>query len=265
MIKINNTNGMELTSWIVNNQEVIYQKNGSWSKQDPFLFPNIGNSAQIWNHNLRKYTCPRHGIFTNTSNNFKQLTKNKYQYIHNDLSVFNYQFTCNKTYQEKNQTLKITTQITNTDQVSLPYQLGYHLAFQIDEHTKIKFKNSIYKINLVDLKSGVVLEQQQTFVTNKIWPVNLNVFTKFDSLIFANNQIDSLILCNDNYELQLNFDNCFEVVTLWTSSSKNDLEQFLCIEPWTSLPTTTKNLNYKILQPQQSKKFSYQISYRTTK
>lgn len=263
MLKLSNTNGVEITSWIVDKQEIIYQKNGSWSKQDPFLFPTIGNCAQNWTvKNKQVYKPKKHGIFVGTNKEFEKLDDYNYKYLSNDENEYNYKVKIKKSYTENENNLKISTILENKDNETLPYQLGYHLALAIDEQTQIIFQQDKYESHLVDLNKGFVSSKTFEFITNKNWDVDFSIFEKLDSLIFANKQINKLILKTKKYELIFDFENNFDVVTLWTNSKEGDLNKFLCIEPWSCIPTTQNNLNQCKLLKNSSINYSYNITYK---
>lgn len=255
-------NGVEITSWKINNQEIIYQKNGTWNKQDPFLFPNIGKSYQNWNVNNNSVSLPKHGIFINTDKVFEKKSKFNYTYVNKAKnSIFEHNFTCSKQYKLESNKLKISAKIQNDEIVSMPYQVGFHLAIRIDSNAKIYFEKNSYQINLVDLNSGQVTDEVKTISLGKKWNIDYDIFKKYDSLIFNNKQINSLIIENKTYYLKFDFLNNFNALCLWTNSNHSDENKFLCCEPWSNLPTTKHNLNQRELRAKESVIFKYKITY----
>lgn len=262
MVKFKNTNGVEISSWIVNGNEIIYQKNGSWNKQDPFLFPNIGISAKSWKYDGIETRHTKHGIFVGNDKLFTKINENTFEYIHVKNERFNYNFKVNKSYLEKNNELLVNVSVENLDTVKIPMQLGFHLAVQINNDTIIDFKRDNVKFNNIDLEKGFVTENTSELkLKNNRLKIDFDLFKKNDSLVFANNQINVIEVENKNYNLRYTLLENLNALTIWTNSLKSDKHKFLCIEPWSDICTTNKEDHILFLEKNQIKNFSYKIEY----
>lgn len=260
MFKINNEYGVSLSSWKKENNEIVYQKNGSWTKSDPFLFPNIGNAYKSILINDELITHPRHGMFTSLNSQFTK-SENIYSYNSTKNSYYPFDFKIEKTYFEEDNTLNIQSKVTNNEDFEIKYQLGYHLAFIIDLNSKLQFNDDFYQINDMT-KDGVVLESTTCFKPlNKSWTIDLDYIQERDSLIFNNKQIREIKLVNSNYELKITLGDNMNCLTLWSNSNKEDVNQFLCIEPWSNLVTTKEKENIQNLSSGETKIYDYKIEY----
>ena len=263
MIKFSNTHGLEIKSWVVDGHEIMYQKNGSWNKTDPFLFPSIGVSAKPIDIDGDFVKHPRHGLFVNSEYEFKQLEKNVWSFDNiPGTNYFNYEFNITKQYIENENELEVSTVVTNNDINHFKYQMGYHGAFIIDDDSKIKFDNLEYNIHEVN-DDGFVSDNTIKFVmNNNEWTIDFEVFKKMDSLVFGESQIKKLELINNNYKLMFEFSKNIKAVTIWTISNENDENKYICIEPWSNIPTTLENENVELLEPNKSNEFTYKIIYK---
>ena len=83
-----------------------------------------------------------------------------------------------------------------------------------------------------------------------------------DSLVFGENQIKKLELINKNYSLEFVFEDNIKAVTLWTVSEKTDNSKYICIEPWSNIPTTEKYDNVEALKSRENKYYKYKIIFK---
>ena len=225
----------------IKNEDIKLQMNGSlvesikfknieilnttkkWKKKLPILFPAIGDK-KIFNINNEEYQIPRHGFWNDI--NFKiQNNKNQIRLMGNGNNK-NFPFnTPIEQYINLNKN-KISF-ITKINGPKIPFQFGYHPAFNYDlGNIKYKGKAILYYLN------------------GKIESKKINI-QNIKDLDWDN--VDSFILKTKSIKLE-NKKYCVELktnlkyITLWTNGDK-----FICLEPFSNLPENVmKNDNSKI-------------------
>ncbi len=228
-----NQKGAEITSWKINNQEFIYQKNDFWKKQAPILFPFVGDdNKEKLLLNEKKISFSKHGYCRGAFFKIEAVKKNEatLSFDINQIEA-NYFLKLFVTFKLEEKNLKVEFKVKNNGEKKSAFQLGWHPAFII--------KNDQYQL-FVDNDFSLKLDQEN-FLTNKKITILKNLFPNFnmqESLIIPT-KVMEIKSSNHKIMMQSNFD----YGILWHQKHSN----FLCLEPWTS-PCSKKNDNIDLLK-----------------
>ena len=158
------------------------------------------------------------------------------------LARFPYEFRLVSTFTLENDTLHHSLTVENLDSDKLPFGIGYHPGFTVpfdDKHVatdyELRFSETESPLCLNCLPTGLVQKDQYFLATNtNTLAIDENLFAN-DSHCMVNLKSATLgiyekgtgraVVCNIAE---------FPYVLLW---SKPGMPQFVCIEPWHSLPS----------------------------
>lgn len=251
--------GGELISFKVNGEEKIHQgenctdENGKvyWKRHSPVLFPIVGKLKK--NKTLiggRTFELMQHGFARDME--FEPITKldNFQSYVLKSnkatLSRYPYEFALYNTYRAEENKLTTIYKVVNTGLINLPFGIGGHPAFQIDQeelkkgHYYLEFEQEEEKIHFLYLVDGLV---GTDYARN---PILEKKFIMLDSHTFDN---DALIMKNItstkislvNYAMKkriltMDFTD-FPYLAIWSKPNA----PFICIEPWYSTADNIKS------------------------
>ena len=173
MLKSNK--GGELISFKIKGEEKIHQgescidENGKiyWKRHSPILFPIVGKLKK--NQTLiggRTYELPQHGFARDLE--FEPITKldNFHSYILKSnkytLAKYPYEFELYNTYRTEENKLTTIYKVVNTGLINLPFGIGGHPAFKIDQeelkkgHYYLEFEQEEEKIHFLYLIDGLI-------------------------------------------------------------------------------------------------------------
>lgn len=271
-------NGAELCSLILknSNRELLWQAEKAWERHAPNLFPIVGKlKDNTLVHQGKKYPMNQHGFardlpfeVTSQSENSCTLTleaneKTRAQYP--------FEFRFDVTYTLTANTLKVSYQITNPSDETLPANVGAHPAFiwpleedvKAEDHT-ITFEHDepapIRRLNEGLLK----LEKFESPVQGKVSPLARELF-KEDAIIMDEIQSRKVIYTAKGApSIEVSFSD-FPYLGIWTKYNEN--AKFICIEPWNGHASPeefdgefTKKPNMAYIPANSNKSWSYSIS-----
>jgi aldose 1-epimerase len=219
-----------------------------WGYHAPILFPYCGKLKDgKFEANGKVYESPTQHGFARTATH--QLVKHTDTQVvlqlresEATLAVFPWKFCLKSSFTLENDTLHHTLTVENTDEVPFSFGIGYHPAFAIPfdgSHTyadyALRFSEMESPLCLGTAPKGLVNGQVYSLGSNMdTIPVTAGMFDQ-DSHCMVNLNSKTLglyekdtgrgVVCNIEH-----FPYCLN----W---SKPGVPQFICIEPWNSLPS----------------------------
>ena len=257
-----NTIGAELIRLEKDNQNYIWTVNETyWNKTSPILFPIVGRlKNDAYTIADKKYELPRHGFARNFEFQILNQTENSVVFVleSNSETLKNYpfEFKLQLEYELDGNELKMKYSVENRSEVTMPFSIGAHPAFAIED----SFSDYSLQFNEAEEFVSYELENEQfnnSFrkINSENGQINLNysLFEK-DALVFKHLKSNELILLNKNKPvLSVQFEG-FPYLGIWTKPNA----PFLCIEPWCGLADNVNhngNIEEKeginFLQPQE--------------
>ena len=240
-----NTIGAELIRLEKDNQNYIWTVNETyWNKTSPILFPIVGRlKNDAYTIADKKYELPRHGFARNFEFQILNQTENSVVFVleSNSETLKNYpfEFKLQLEYELDGNELKMNYSVENRSEVTMPFSIGAHPAFAIED----SFSDYSLQFNEAEEFVSYELENEQfnnSFrkINSENGQINLNysLFEK-DALVFKHLKSNELILLNKNKPvLSVQFEG-FPYLGIWTKPNA----PFLCIEPWCGL---ADNINH---------------------
>ena len=242
-----NSKGAELVSFKNNfsNKEYIWNGNSEfWAKHSPILFPIVGtlkNNFYFYKDN--KYELPRHGFardnqFTIINHQENEVTFSLH-YDNEILKIYPFKFELQLKYTLLNNKLFFNYKVINLDETSIPFSLGAHPAFALEndfENYSLAFEKQETLVCFT-LKNDLLSDKSYTIeLENKKFSLNYNTF-KNDALIFKSAQSKTIsILENEKEFLKISFQD-FKNLGIWTKQNA----PFICIEPWLGYSDTVNS------------------------
>ena len=241
-----NTMGAELIFLVKNNKNYIWNVDETyWNKTSPVLFPIVGRlKNDRYQYNEKSYQLPRHGFARTMEFSFDKKSESQVIFELNETeatqAVYPFNFKLLMAYTLIDTELVIEYFVRNQSDEVLPFSLGAHPAFAIDEN----FENYSLQFNAADSFETHHLENESfngktTLVSTENNCISLNyaLFEK-DALVFKQLKSNEVILKN-KYKaiLKVNYDH-FPYLGIWTKQNA----PFICIEPWCGL-ADSKNHN----------------------
>ncbi len=234
-----NTIGTELIRLEKDNQNYIWTVDETyWNKTSPILFPIVGRlKNDAYTIADKKYELPRHGFARNFEFQILNQTENSVVFVleSNSETLKNYpfEFKLQLEYELDGNELKMNYSVENRSEVTMPFSIGAHPAFAIED----SFSDYSLQFNEAEEFVSYELENEQfsnSFrkINSENGQINLNysLFEK-DALVFKHLKSNELILLNKNKPvLSVQFEG-FPYLGIWTKPNA----PFLCIEPWCGL------------------------------
>ena len=256
-----NTFGAELILLKKENQNYIWTVDETyWNKTSPILFPIVGKlKNDSYSIKGRTYELPRHGFARNFEFKVEHLTESSVVFLLTEnpetLKQYPFQFELRLQYELIENSLKISYSVLNKSQEIMPFSIGAHPAFAIEDSF------SDYSLQFNEAEEFVSYELENEQFSNSFKKLNsengqinldYSLFEK-DALVFKKLKSNEITLQHNNeFVLKMSFEG-FPYLGIWTKPNA----PFLCIEPWCGL---ADNVNHNedifekeginLLQPQ---------------
>lgn len=228
--------GAELENLVKNEHNYIWTIDEKfWNKTSPILFPIVGqlkNNSFTLNNN--QYTLPRHGFARDYEFSVIEKTASSVLFLlsenENTLKQYPFKFELQVKYELIENSLNISYFVANKSNLKMPFSIGGHPAFTIDNDIKnyqILFEKDENLISY-ELENGLLSEKYRHIETlNNKLNLSYSLFEK-DALIFKQLNSKSIIILHNNIPyIKLHLGN-FPNLGIWTKNKAS----FLCIEPW---------------------------------
>ena len=234
-----NSIGAELIRLEKDNKNYIWTVDETyWNKTSPILFPIVGRlKNDSYSINNTTFELPRHGFARNFDFKIVNQTENSvvFQLESNSETLKNYpfDFQLQLEYLLEDNTLKMNYSVVNKSNETMPFSIGAHPAFAIDNN----FSDYSLRFNKDDKFISYELENEQfnnsfkeiSAVNNTI-SLDYSLFEK-DALVFKHLNSNELTLLENGKEvLSVQFEG-FPYLGIWTKPNA----PYLCIEPWCGL------------------------------
>ena len=256
-----NTIGAELIQLEKDNKNYIWTVDEAfWNKTSPILFPIVGRlKNDSYSINGKNYELPRHGFARNFEFEVEHQTENSVVFLLTEnpetLKQYPFQFELRLQYELIENSLKINYSVLNKSQEIMPFSIGAHPAFAIEDSF------SDYSLQFNEAEEFVSYELENEQFSNSFKKLNsengkinldYSLFEK-DALVFKKLKSNEITLQHNNeFVLKMSFEG-FPYLGIWTKPNA----PFLCIEPWCGL---ADNINHNgnifekeginLLQPQ---------------
>lgn len=195
----------------------------------PILFPICGNLPDnTYSHAGQSYTLKQHGFARNLpwqvvdqdTDGHASLTL-MLESNAETLSVYPFEFTLLFSYQLRGRHLTLKQHITNRSQEPMPFSLGFHPYFKVQESAKPKLQLGIPAHELYDHLSKTSAPFAGTFD----WTAP-EIDGAFKALTAQEATVVDPVA---GRKLILTYDEIFSTLVFWTVQGK----PFFCLEPWT--------------------------------
>ena len=212
----------ELTSISIDGNEILYQRNQTWKKTFPILFPAVG-IVKKWIVNNKKTDLQKHGYWNQLKWDVHYEEDNMVISTICNNKILPYTFDIELWINIQKSKVTLSTYITNAGYNEAYFHFGWHPAFKVLPESIITL-NKDEKFVVVN-NNGLIEHKHKENVTNKRI-MDLPFGNNIDSLIALNTNINMVTLSNKKYDLNLYFD--APNLVLW----KKPIDNFICVEPY---------------------------------
>ncbi|MEG0913181.1 MAG: aldose 1-epimerase family protein [Oscillospiraceae bacterium] len=239
--------GAELQS-IKSSDGTEYLWNGDekyWKKHAPNLFPYIGRfTSGKYTYKVKEYQMPRHGFIIGTEMSVSQSSDTSITFSYADCeqthAMYPFKFNYSVKYDLCDDELSISYIVDNTDDKTIYFGVGGHPAFNVPlekgksfEDYYIKFEDGAAPILIRLSASGLVDgEESYRLFDNRIY-LRHGLFD-YDAIIFKNSGHGVRLCSRGKKSISVSYPD-MPYVGFW-HMPKTDAP-FLCVEPWSSLPS----------------------------
>jgi len=259
------------------NEELQYQPvEGSWSGQDVVIFPFV---ARLLNGTYfvegKEYSMKNHGLAR--YNSFEVIRKEEsaveLTFVSNEstLKEYPWEFELKVVYSLEGSSLRVRYIVKNKDKKEMVFGLGGHPALRIDESSDNEIKGNYVlfpkgtKTSLMKLDptfSYIIGEEEETILERL--DVERKTFIEKGTLMYKVKDLKECTLVRKNgRKIGYEFSN-IDYLAIWTNPAKGD---YLCVEPWTSLPDYAdcdKEFKNKKTLKKLSPEATFEMSYKMT-
>ena len=212
-----------------NNTEALYQSNdGAWKFKDVVIFPLIGKNE--YEVDGIKYETPlRHGFIRSSLFEVKGEKENKITILfkanEESKALYPFNFIYELTYELKDNRLVVKPNIINLEKdKELPFMIGFHSAFNVNENANIKF---LVEEKSQKLINGLISFDESFSLGNEI-KLKDGLFKKQDTLVIKNDHTILKLDTGFGYSLFYKLvENSY--IGIWTNPNNSS---FICVEPW---------------------------------
>ncbi|WP_304986210.1 aldose 1-epimerase family protein [Flavobacterium rivulicola] len=247
-----NHKGAELVSLqnLETKREYIWEgKPEFWGKHSPILFPIVGTlKNNSYEYEGKIFSLNRHGFARDFD--FQLIVQEtdkvvfSLQYNSDTFCIYPFKFELQLIYTLKKSELIITYKVINKDQKTIPFSIGGHPAFALNdtfERYSLEFESGEKLISYTLEKDLLSNKTKNIELKNNQLPLTYSLFEK-DALVFKSLQSKQIKILENNSTI-LNFKfNDFPHFGIWTKINA----PFICLEPWLGYADTT-NANGNIL------------------
>ena len=243
-----NSYGAELQSIKKNNIEYLWQGDEkTWKNKATNIFPFVGKMQDgKYMYKGQTYEMGSHGLARHIDFLVDSKEENKiiFKMESNEYTLKSYPFNFEYfiIYELKNNTLIITVKLINKDNKEMYFGLGGHPGFIVPLDDSLAFEDyylefdDCSKPTSIRTTSKGLISYKEEFILkdDKILNLTHNLFDN-DALIFENiSKGVTLKSDKDNKSIYVKYDN-MSYLGIWHTPKTS--ANFVCIEPWTSLPS----------------------------
>lgn len=266
-------NGAELHSLCYEGREYLWQCGKAWERYAPILFPFICSPKdRTYMADGKTYKMKgNHGFARDSVFAFKEKTADSLTFVLTEneetLAQYPYKFELTVTYKVEGNSVTVINRVKNTDERDIYFYIGGHPAFNapliegesFDDYY-VEYAEQEKITQKVDGREITVLDHEKRIDMTR------SVFDN-DALILENpnSKAVSLRSRKNSHSVTVEFP-MSECIAVW-SPTGDDNATFVCLEPWTSVPTNYdddfENLEDKphaiSLDPNEEYEYKYKI------
>ena len=249
IVKIN-SKGAEL--WSIQDaegQEYLWQGDAKyWAGRSPNIFPYVARLTDgKYIMNNKEYAMGNHGFARHLEFEIENQLEDKVVFLLRDsndtLGQYPYHFSFRITYQLIDAKLEITYSVENKNDVPMYFGVGGHPGFNLPLDDSLEFED--YYLEFKESKDLIQVGMtQDCFVSgddtkfalkdNRILPLAHDLFD--NDAIILKNMPKEVILKSDKSSKKIKIDYPdMDCLGIWHAPGTN--APYICIEPWTSLPS----------------------------
>lgn len=239
------TFGAELQSIVDNRTSHEYLWHGDkafWGRRSPVLFPLVGS---VWNGMYRmdgeEYALGQHGFARDREFGIVACQDDAEAWFALDsdertLALFPRRFRLEVGYRLHGERLTVMWRVRNTDNRSMPFQIGAHPAFNYPDfnaadgvHAYLGFDADKLHTQLISERGCVGREERDVIPdSDGLLPLTASTFD-INTMIFADSQVRRVSMLDKNKAPYLSVLFNSPLVGIWSPSA---LAPFVCVEPW---------------------------------
>lgn len=238
-----NTAGAELCSVKKDGVEYLWQAGDAWKRYAPILFPFICSpKSKTYKAGGREYKMPtNHGFardmeFESTGTDESSIG---FKLLSNEdtLKVYPYEFELDVKFTVKGDSVEVLNTVKNTGDKDMYFYLGGHPAFNCPLEEGLKFDD--YKVRYSSKETIIqplLTGGERTVLDNEDSYSLTRALFDHDVIMKDAPASDRVTLMSDNGKRSVSvYFPESECIAVW-SSTGDDRAQFVCLEPWTSVP-----------------------------
>ncbi|MBR1422832.1 MAG: aldose 1-epimerase family protein [Ruminococcus sp.] len=236
-------NGAELHSLNFEGREYLWQCGKAWERYAPILFPFICSPKdRTYMADGKEYKMKgNHGFARDSVFTLKEKSENSLSFIltqnEETLAQYPYKFELTVTYEVEGNAVTVINKVKNTDDRDIYFYIGGHPAFNAPLSEGESFED--YYVEYADQEKITQKVNGETITVldhEKRIDMKRSVFDN-DALILANPNSKSVSLRSKKnaHSVTVEFP-MSECIAVW-SPTGDDNATFVCLEPWTSVPT----------------------------
>ena len=230
------SHGAELHSIKLDGEEYLWQCGSAWKRYAPMLFPFIcsPNDSKYFAFGRQYFMPSNHGFArdsefelvgeSETAVEFELCSDEKTR------AVYPYDFSLRVSYEIKDGGIEVKNTVENLGLTAMYFYLGGHPAFMCDINegkSYVEYEKDERITQTIDGRELVVLDGER-------WLLLTRERFKNDVIMkdHPNSRAVTLVKSDGGY-VRLEFDDS-DCIAVWTAL--DDEAQFICLEPWTSVP-----------------------------
>lgn len=246
-----------MTQWGAQLKSVICKRDGTermwqadpavWGYHAPILFPHAGKVAgNLIRAKGRDFPAKQHGFAREMNHTFLDQTADTVRFVLSEnedtLARWPYRFRLISTFRLEGDQVHHTLTTENHDDAPMPFGIGYHPAFRLPFDEQHSFDD--YELRFSEMESPLCVScLPNGLVTDKCYSLGSNLTQlPIDEKLFANDSHCMLNLRSNTLGLYEKDTGraviCdisrFPYTLIWSKAGR---PQFVCIEPWMSLPS----------------------------
>ena len=242
--------GAEILSIKLNG--VNYIKDGNpkyWAGRSPIMFPICGRLySGGYTFNGTRYEMPLHGIVKTAQFTVTNQAKNSITFelksSEESKITYPFDFTFAVTYTVKNNSLITEFSVKNDGEITMPFSLGAHPGFTVPIAGVGEFEDCYIEFSTpcpakkVNLSKTCFLTGNDTLYTGenlKIIPLKHELFNNDAIFLYDTAKTVTLKSSKSPHSIKVDFEG-FKYIGFWQSANTD--ADFICIEPWTGIPST---------------------------
>ena len=240
--------GAEVSSAVIGGFEYMHQPTSAWRRSSPLLFPVCGRLVNSkYTLSGKEYPMQAHGFISEKS--FDVLRESDSEVIlafgsnEETLSVYPFEFELIARYWILGNTLFSEHTVVNLGRETMPFMFGLHPGFILVANNGAEFDSyrvSLGSEELTELPicrgAFVSREQLRRRLDDGLLHINKKEICAVGTLVFKDTEKSlRLFREGETRAVSMEFSDNFEYLCIWTHPSDN--ECFLCIEPWSGIPS----------------------------